>query len=274
MKSIVTICPTLFAAPLLGKVLGYKVYCWYPKYLNVFPSCETPTMIKSASEIPSGELITIGYDALVYMQNDLHRFKNHRHIASDSATIQHKERLTKLLKGVKTYAMPDLLKFIGKKCKPAFQYTEIVDRVEKNKVLTISHSPRNNSKQGKKGTKLIKEIVQSLGLKFDLISNISHQQAVKRVGQSHIFIDQIIDREDGYKGGIGKSGLEAIMMGCAVITSGDKHKFSPPITYTKDLRSDILRLTRTWEQQVEKQDDWFNQFNTIANFKKHYNEPI
>jgi hypothetical protein len=270
MKSIVSICPTLFAAPILAKVLGYKVYCWYPKYLNFFNTCETPTLIDAPYLVPSGELITIGFDALKFMQPELHRFTNHRHIISESASMGNCVESNSLMRKnkCKVFAMPDKEKYIDLPWTPAFQFTEIRPRVRKYDYFTVSHSPRNSRKQSRKGSDKIKEVVESLGLRYELITNMSHAQAVEKKGKSHIHIDQWL--EGDYKGGLGKSGLEAIMMGCAVITSGDKHKFSPPITYSKDLKNDILRLVNTWEQQVAEQDKWFKDFNTVENFKEYY----
>ena len=170
----------------------------------------------------------------------------------------------------KVFVMPDQIKFVGVPSLPTLQFIPQKERVEKYKEFTVSHSPRNRMKQDKKGANVIREAVKSLGMRFELITGKSVQEAIQIKGKSHVHVDQIVNMADGYKGGIGKSGLEAIMMGCAVITSGDRHKFCPPVIYTKDLKKDLLKIKDTWEKRVEMQDKWFSKFNTIENFQNYF----
>jgi len=97
----------------------------------------------------------------------------------------------------------------------------------KNNELTISHSPFGLMKFREKGTEQI--IEASKGHNFDLITKVSWDKCLKRKAKSHIFVDQVdhYDRskfkfrsKDYVWPALGKSGIEAMHLGCCVITHG------------------------------------------------------
>jgi hypothetical protein len=75
--------------------------------------------------------------------------------------------------------------------------------------LVVSHSP---SKRDKKGTDAILAALR--GTDLDLIEGVSHAECLRRRAGSQIFIDQLVPSI----GGFGKSSVEAMAQGCAVLS--------------------------------------------------------
>jgi len=143
--------------------------------------------------------------------------------------------------------MPDMIPFLGVEIIPAYQ-TMIINPIPRvnNNILTVAHSPRNGEKSKVKGTDYINEIVRGLKMKhqfnYIFIKNYPHKECLKLKAQSDIFIDQLIygnpdvpqqrwGEEITYEGGLGKSGIEAMLLGCCVITGGrkpDTERYFPP----------------------------------------------
>ena len=163
--------------------------------------------------------------------------------------------------------MPDLIKYLNKKIKyrPYFQHIDIKNYKlnDKNTVFTISHSPGLKFKTDLKGTSLIKKILHKYNL--DIIYGNSWEECIKRKSKSHIFIDQIVE-EKNYKGGLGKSGLESMLLGCLTITSGkplitEPFFENPPIILatSKNLKEivDYYFNNKTeYIEMVNKQQSW------------------
>jgi len=123
----------------------------------------------------------------------------------------------------------------------------------KNKVLTVGHSPFGEMKFREKGTEHIIETCADLGVNLDLITGVSWQQCLKRKAKCHIFVDQI-DHYDRHKfkirsgyvwPALGKSGLEALHLGCCVITYGkgyDTDIPAPPVAWCRDNFRAVLEI--------------------------------
>ena len=111
----------------------------------------------------------------------------------------------------------------------------------KNEHLTISHSPFGKGKFREKGTDEIIEATDKYN--FDLITGVSWKECLIRKAKCHIFVDQIDnDDRDKFKfttkgyvwPALGKSGLEAMHLGCLVITGGkgyDTDIPAPPVAW-------------------------------------------
>jgi len=138
----------------------------------------------------------------------------------------------------------------GYPTKEYYQPFDLSDiEIVKNRTLTLSHSPFTQSKFLQKGTDYI--INATKNYNFDLITGVSWDESINRKAKSHIFIDQI-DYDNPYHkgeiewdGGIGRSGLEAMLLDCLVISRG---KFTgidipaPPIVWCdKNSLGDILK---------------------------------
>lgn len=151
--------------------------------------------------------------------------------------------------------MPDLIDHIDKRIlyRPYFQHIPVDDNLiaPKTPELTISHSPGLKYKSGIKGTPFISRELK--GYSLDIIHGETWSRCFQRKSISHIFIDQMrVDNEriqkdgPGHAGGLGKSGLEAMLAGSLTITSGkalvtEPFFENPPAVFIrpKELRSTV-----------------------------------
>lgn len=113
--------------------------------------------------------------------------------------------------------------------------------LNKNKHLTIAHSPFVKAKFREKGTEKIMDA--TIGYNLDLITGVSWKECIERKAKAHIFIDQVdhYDRDkfkfksdDYIWPALGKSGLEAMHLGCLTITYGkgyDTDIPAPPVAW-------------------------------------------
>lgn len=136
----------------------------------------------------------------------------------------------KQCKDVKYLFMPDCVKFKADFIKDYSLYYQYlpVPEIKKTKQLKVSHSAGLKVESDEKGTSIIRTLCKELNLKLDVLSGLAWNKCVEKKAEAMIFIDQIISNErakqmkiDGYGGGIGKSGLEAMKLGAVVLTSGE-----------------------------------------------------
>jgi hypothetical protein len=80
----------------------------------------------------------------------------------------------------------------------------------------VAHAPTN---RGMKGTQLVIDACQELGLELDLIENVSYSACVYRKALADVLVDQVGNGEDWIRrlNGYGVNGLEAMAMGQPVI---------------------------------------------------------
>jgi hypothetical protein len=136
----------------------------------------------------------------------------------------------KQCKDVKYLFMPDCVKFKADFIKDYSLYYQYlpVPEFEIKKQLKVSHSAGLKVESDEKGTSIIRKLCKSLDIELDVLSGLAWNKCVEKKAEAMIFIDQIISNErakqmkiDGYGGGIGKSGLEAMKLGGVVLTSGE-----------------------------------------------------
>ena len=120
----------------------------------------------------------------------------------------------------------------------------------KNDNLTIGHSPFTHKKFRQKGTEEIIEVTDKYN--FDLITTVSWKECLIRKARCHIFVDQIDHYDtDSFKftdknyvwPALGKSGLEAMHLGCLVITHGkgyDTDIPAPPVAWCNGNFKEVL----------------------------------
>jgi hypothetical protein len=180
------------------------------------------------------------------------------------------------LAGLQVLAMPDLMPVIG--LPDVGPYWPPVACLEPgarrpHSALRVGHSPSKAERRAQKGSDLIETTCQELGIDLEIVSGLSHRAALERKQTFDLFIDQVSDflfEGTSWHGGMGKSGLEAMAMGCAVLTSGtiantEPDLPMPPVVWTdrerfeKDLRAlhgDPERLrklghaSREWVRQA------------------------
>tara|TARA_R110002110_G_scaffold291514_2_gene505488 strand:- start:161 stop:1210 length:1050 start_codon:yes stop_codon:yes gene_type:complete len=119
---------------------------------------------------------------------------------------------------VQVFAMLDLLR-LNDSATPLMQTYDIKNQsLEKNKSFSVIHSP--GLREGhKKGTDIIKDASKKLcNVQFNIYgkdNQISNEQILHEKTKSHVCIDKISDT----CGGIGKSGIEAMISGVPTICS-------------------------------------------------------
>jgi len=165
----------------------------------------------------------------------------------------------KKCKDVKYLFMPDCLGYKPDFIKDYSLYYQYlpVPSIEIIKEKTIAHSPGLKVDTNEKGTDVIRKVCKEVDFKLDVIAGEKWENCIKRKAKAMIFIDQIIGKErakqmkiDNYSGGIGKSGLEAMKLGCVVLTSGeligDKTLPKAPIILTDEtgLASELQKLKK------------------------------
>ena len=130
------------------------------------------------------------------------------------------------------FAMPDLMRFCPSGT-PLYQPEPPLESVADDCRIVVGHSPgqRYPTRMGKKGTDAILRVVKSLQdhfeFEFDLMTGLSNADCLQLKRRCHIFIDKVVD----HTGGLGKSGLEALACGCAVVSSmqhTDAGDYPPP----------------------------------------------
>lgn len=169
---------------------------------------------------------------------DSHFLKNHK-------TID--------LSHTRVLCMADLVPYCKQYDKLFYHPFEWDEPYVKNKELTIAHSPYSKTKRVQKGTDFILSVVPDV----DVIMGVSWVESIRRKSKAHIFIDQV--ERVGYPGGIGKSGIEAMAVGCMTLTSGvsiDGEIPAPPVIRVSrgNLREKLQDIEYSTEQQIWVED--------------------
>jgi len=159
--------------------------------------------------------------------------------------------------------------------------------VRKNDILTVAHSPFVAAKNREKGTHVIVDAMKDYpDVNFDLITGLPWEEAMRRKAAAHIFVDQVahydLDKfkfnDDNYEWpALGKSGIEAMHLGCLVITRGQPEARdipSPPVAWcTTDNFRDVLRYYITHhksrEELAKKQQRWAYTYSTYDFAARH-----
>jgi len=169
--------------------------------------------------------------------------------------------------GVELHVMPDLFRYCEGEQVPFYPPMELVPTFQAP-YITVCHSPCNVQKMMTKGSHIICPTVMKFTVAFDVILYTPWPQAIQRKARCHIFIDQIVSIRE-YTGGIGKSGLEAMSLGLATISSGEPYTSdllpSPPVLWAdKDtLKYALINLLQKADYRrkvIEEQRSWAREF--------------
>lgn len=104
----------------------------------------------------------------------------------------------------------------------------------KNQKLTFCHSPFVGEKTKEKGSDQIIKGFKRLGVNFELIMGKPWVEAMVRKSKCHVFVDQISSTAGyfkippNWKGGVGKSGLEAMNLRCLTLSRGNFKDYDIP----------------------------------------------
>lgn len=217
------------------------------------------------------DIIIVGCLAYDRIFNDVHRrakirsnFKRIHIIITDGRFARDPDRYNRLFGEYDILTTGCKKHFRGKlRTKTFYQPFDLshIDQT-KNEQLTISHSPFGKKKYREKGTDQIIEAIE--GYNFDLITGISWDNCLKRKAKSHIFVDQI-DHYDRSKfkfrdpeyvwPALGKSGIEAMHLGCCVITHGaayDTDIPAPPVAWCNGNFREVLAYYISHKEEREE----------------------
>jgi hypothetical protein len=231
---------------------------------------------KKSLEILSNteHIIIFGTRSLIDILNVYPNFLKIRKITliiSDSDFILQNNFFNNFLlknKKILIHIMPDKIPFINKKLeyKPYFQPILLPNiKIVKNKELTICHSPGHKLNNNTKGSDYILKNIKNYNL--NIITDKSWHDTLVEKSKSHIFIDQIFYKgmvsshhktnslfKLGFKGGLGKSGLEAMLLECLTITSKQKIVTEPFFENPPILNCDETNLKKTIDYYINNQE--------------------
>jgi len=131
--------------------------------------------------------------------------------------------------------------------------------------LILCHSPGAKfTKKDTKGTKSIIQCFENIKLKhknisYSIIHGMSNKQCLKTKAKCHIFVDQLVDENlynvsPPYMGGLGKSGIEGMLLGCASMTSYNNLCCEPYFPECTIIKIDSSNLEKTVEEFVLNKD--------------------
>jgi len=176
-------------------------------------------------------------------------------ILTDSKYMDNYRKYNEIFKAnsFRVFAMPDLAPLA--ETDNIYYQPFIMPKVDCRKTDLICHSPYHSEKMKQKGTAYISAVCAKNNLPLEIITGRKWKETIEIKARHLIFIDQIIR-------GIGKSGLEAMLLNCAVL-SGVKPQgdYLPPVMWTdqKHLQDDLLSLIfdkYMTKELVEKQRTW------------------
>jgi len=155
-----------------------------------------------------------------------------------SATQKIDQIIEKL--NAKVFCMPDLWHLCKFEKRAFYHPFEIgTVKIRKRGQIILCHSPFSDIKSKAKGTveitKVFEEMKQKYNVSYRIIKGVRWNECLKIKSRCHIFVDQYIHGE--YIGGVGKSGLEAMLLKCLTISSGKPVETdipSPPVVWCNE----------------------------------------
>lgn len=307
MKSIAIFTEecSLFASSYLAEAIGAELYVMIPEYNIFFGEEVNGKLWMGGDAIKEDNLIVIGAVALKNISQKIkdNAFSSVAVILSDSVFCRDHKWVNDFVEqyNITVYAMPDITPFCNKTPIPVYQAMKIRQEAEEKPQdrLLISHSPNNPIKAITKGTPFIQKTLDKLkriyDFDYDIIMGSTMKDCIRRKSRSHIFIDQMIYGNDDvpqkrwgeeikYHGGLGKSGIEAILLGCCVITGGEKPNtgpfFPPPPvvwssydTFYSDLK-ELIVYKKLRDHKTLTQSRWAERYLSFEFISKHITQHI
>jgi hypothetical protein len=154
-------------------------------------------------------------------------------ILSDSHYLQDTEQIDSIIEkeNIEVFCMADLWEFCKfEKRMYIHPFLDFNLEIIKSSNFSICHSPYSKINTNQKGSLNIERAVSKLKLTYPLdyicITDNTWEETLKIKSTAHYFIDQLSQGNHyshlGYKGGVGKSGLEAMLLGCLTFCGGVK----------------------------------------------------
>ena len=279
-----------FAAEHLARALNAKLFGLCTKELNV------------------EHLIIIGMRGLKrYKKLKEKNFKSVAVIFSDTNFCRHYKWCNEytIKNNIKVYAMPDLNDYCLQKFIPVYHTITLpdIEIVKPDDRIVICHSPGKKAEYNIKGTReigiVINELSKKYNIKYLMLQNLSWENCIKAKSTAHIFIDQLtknnpfIDQERfggeiKYKGALGKSGIEGMLLKCCTITTMDFHETAPFFPFPPVVLTDYFNFKADLEilindvnyrnELIEKQYKWVEKYCSSEfvsmNVTRHISETV
>lgn len=234
----------------------------------------------SLDDIPEAEHYIFAGSG-VLLKIDVDKLKGRKSvIISDSYYLTHTKEIDEIIErnNIEVHCMLDLWKFCKFPKKAYFQpFDKLKIEVRKDRFPTASHSPFSQSKCIVKGTDEIKKAIEYVKeihpIDFTVILDETWKRSLEIKSQSHFFIDQLSNGKHNatieYQGGIGKSGLEAMLLKCLTFSSGEAFDTDIPrppyigVCDTNELHDKLVYFIKhpiELEQTIQKQYAWAKKY--------------
>ena len=294
MKDVTLVCIDAGGGHACGLSLGLRKYCnlttvWKNHNQHGLDHIE-PEALMGFKNMPTGgdELIIMSNITQNHLEKHfggagfrsyLKRWGVVKTIITDGLITLEPEKYNEKMEGMEVFATLCKIRFRGDL--PTKEYYQPFDlshiKIKKNDKITVAHSPFLPNKAIEKGTRYIKEGIEHYGdaVTLDIITTTPWEEAMERKSRSHIFIDQLYNKEDPWgvelmHPSIGKSGIEAMHLESLVFTRG-RHKPreipSPPVVWIADqpwielLDYYIFHPTERLEK-IARQKEWAMKYAT------------
>ena len=156
-------------------------------------------------------------------------------ILSDSHYLQDTEQIDSIIEkeNIEVFCMADLWEFCKfEKRMYIHPFLDFNIEIKKSYKFSICHSPYAKVTTNQKGSKQIEIASEMLKNAYPLdyicITDKTWAETLRIKSDSHFFVDQLSKgnhySNSGYKGGLGKSGLEAMLLKCLTFCGGEKVK--------------------------------------------------
>ena len=285
-RCIVCINPAFSNAATLQKALDCEIVAEKLEFKGFHKICTKP--VGSIHNIPkSRHYIFAGSGVLLRI--NVSKLKGRKSvIISDSHYLQNTAEIDKIIEdnNIEVSCMIDLWDFCKHNKRAYFQPFEQFNVNEvKNETLTICHSPSVKVKTNQKGSAQIQLVINDIKSKvcanYICITDETWSGTIKQKSGAQIFIDQLVMNNHyaskGYVGGIGKSGLEGMLLKCLTISSGKIVKTdvsAPPYVIANDkeeLTKQLLFYIKNVDARndlIKKQFNWAKKYTSFENVSK------
>jgi len=257
-----------FMCPMLAKALKCDLFLISKETKDFYETGVSASWWDRVHPIPCKNLIIIGTIAFICYQAFFKNYNSVTVILCDSNCAAYKTSWNTIAKdnnNVRVFAMPDWIKYCEVAVKPIYQaiYMPKVIHTKNNNIVNICHSPHQKGKY--KGTDKINSVITKLSKRYELNYNelnvLSWKDCIKEKAKCHIFIDQIISdnpeipqsrwNDTDYRGGLGQSGLEGMLLGSCVIVGADRVNTRPHLETAPVLWTDYNYFERTLETMLD-----------------------
>jgi hypothetical protein len=277
---IVCITPAFANAGGLQRALDCNIVAQKHDFKGFHKLCTRP--LGSTNNIPEAKHYIFAGSGIL-LRVDVSKLKGRKTvIISDSHYLQNTAEIDKIIEDheIEVFCMIDLWKFCKHEKKAYFQPFEPFEiDIKKNEQITVCHSPSVKFSTNQKGSAQIGRAVDAVINKRDVnylcITNDTWSEAVKKKSTAHIFVDQLVMSNHyssiGYEGGIGKSGLEGMLLKCLTISCGTPIETdipAPPYVVAnnvEELEEAILGFTDNKiarNAMIKKQYSWAKKYTS------------